>query len=110
MSTITKPINITDDSFEKIISSTEKPIIVDFWAAWCGPCHMMVPVLDEVAEEYQGKALITKLDVDANPQTAAKYSIRSIPTLLVFKEGKVVDKQIGASPKNVVTEKIDKYL
>lgn len=101
-----KAIEITDANFEQIIAS-DKPILVDFWAEWCGPCKMIGPVVEELASEYEGKAVIGKVDVDSNPGVSAKFGIRSIPTLLVFKGGEVVDKQIGAVPKSVLSQKLD---
>ena len=101
-----KAIEITDSNFEEIIAS-DKPVLVDFWAEWCGPCRMVGPIVDELAGEYEGKAVIGKVDVDRNPQISAKFGIRSIPTLLVFKNGEVVDKQVGAVPKNVLAQKLD---
>lgn len=101
-----KAIEITDANFEEIISS-EKPVLVDFWAEWCGPCKMIGPVVEELASEYEGKAVVGKVDVDNNPNVSAKFGIRSIPTLLVFKGGEVVDKQIGAVPKSVLSQKLD---
>jgi len=101
-----KTIEITDANFEQIIAS-DKPILVDFWAEWCGPCKMIGPVVEELAAEYEGKAVIGKVDVDNNPGVSAKFGIRSIPTLLVFKGGEVVDKQIGAVPKSVLSQKLD---
>jgi len=101
-----KAIEITDANFEQIIAS-DKPILVDFWAEWCGPCKMIGPVVEELASEYEGKAVIGKVDVDNNPGVSAKFGIRSIPTLLVFKGGEVVDKQIGAVPKSVLSQKLD---
>ena len=106
MATLTKPININDESFERIITSTSKPVLIDFWATWCGPCKMMAPVLEELASDFEGEALISKLDVDESPMTAAKFGIRSIPTILIFVNGEVVDKQVGAVPKSVLAEKI----
>jgi len=91
-----KAIEITDANFEEIINS-DKPVLVDFWAEWCGPCRMVGPVVEELAGEYEGKAIIGKVDVDANPQTSMKFGIRSIPTLLVFKNGQIVDKQVRRS-------------
>ena len=101
-----KAIEITDANFEQIID-TDKPVLVDFWAEWCGPCKMIGPVVEELATEYEGKAVIGKVDVDSNPAVSAKFGIRSIPTLLVFKGGEIVDKQIGAVPKSVLSQKLD---
>ena len=101
-----KPIEITDANFEEIIAS-DKPVLVDFWAEWCGPCKMIGPVVEELAADYDGKAVIGKVDVDSNPAVSAKFGIRSIPTLLVFKGGEIVDKQIGAVPKSVLSQKLD---
>ena len=101
-----KAVEITDKNFEEIIGS-DQPVLVDFWAEWCGPCKMIAPVVEELATEYDGKAVIGKVDVDSNPEVSAKFGIRSIPTLLVFKKGEVVDKQIGAVPKNVLSQKLD---
>ena len=104
-----KAIEITDSNFETIIS-TDKPILVDFWAEWCGPCKMIGPVVEELAGDFEGKAVVGKLDVDNNPAISAKFGIRSIPTLLVIKNGEVVDKQIGAVPKNVLFEKLNAHV
>lgn len=104
-----KTIEITDANFEEIIQS-DKPILVDFWAEWCGPCKMIGPVVEEIAGEYDGKAVIGKVDVDSNPAVAAKFGIRSIPTLLYFKNGQIVDKQVGAVPKAVLAQKLDAQL
>ncbi len=101
-----KAIEITDANFEEIIAS-DKPVLIDFWAEWCGPCKMIGPLVEELAIEYEGKAVIGKVDVDSNPAISAKFGIRSIPTLLVFKGGEIVDKQIGAVPKNVLSQKLD---
>jgi len=106
---MSKPVEITDSNFEEIISS-EKPVLVDFWAEWCGPCKMIGPLVEELANEFEGKAIIGKVDVDANPEVSAKFGIRSIPTLLVFKGGEIVDKQVGAVPKSVLSEKIEAQL
>jgi thioredoxin 1 len=102
-------IEITDSNFNEILN-TEKPVLVDFWAEWCGPCKMIGPIVKELAGEYDGKAVIGKVNVDENPSTAAQFGIRSIPTLLVFKNGEVVDKQIGAVPKAVLAGKLDAQL
>ena len=103
---MSKPLEITDANFEEIIASG-KPVLGDFWAEWCGPCRMVGPIVEELATDYEGKAVIGKVDVDTNPEVSAKFGIRSIPTLLVFKGGEIVDKQIGAVPKNVLSQKID---
>lgn len=104
-----KAIEITDANFDQIINS-DKPVLVDFWAEWCGPCKMVGPVVEELAGDYEGKAVVGKLDVDSNPNTSMRFGIRSIPTLLVFKNGQVVDKQVGAVGKPVLAQKIDAQL
>ena len=104
-----KTIEITDKNFDEIIKS-DKPILVDFWAEWCGPCKMIGPIVEEMAGEYDGKAVIGKVDVDTNPEVSAKFGIRSIPTLLYFKDGEIVDKQVGAVPKAILAQKLDAQL
>jgi len=104
-----KTVEITDTNFEEVINS-DKPVLVDFWAEWCGPCKMIGPVVEELASDYEGKAVIGKVDVDNNPEVSAKFGIRSIPTLLVFKGGEIVDKQVGAVPKGVLSQKLDAQL
>ena len=101
-----KAIEITDSNFEEVIGS-DQPVLVDFWAEWCGPCKMIGPVVEELAGDYEGKAVVGKVDVDSNPEVSAKFGIRSIPTLLVFKGGEIVDKQIGAVPKAVLEQKLE---
>jgi len=102
--------HFTDSSWEQEVLGSDKPVLVDFWAEWCGPCRMIGPLVEELSNEYEGKALIGKLNVDENPGVATKYGIRSIPTLLVFKGGEVVDKIVGAVPKNMLAQKIDAQL
>jgi thioredoxin 1 len=107
---MSKPVELTDANFDEVVSTGDKPVLVDFWAEWCGPCKMIAPVVEELAGDYDGKAVIGKLDVDANPAVSAKYGIRSIPTLLVFKNGEIVDKQVGAVNKGVLAQKLDAQL
>jgi thioredoxin 1 len=104
------PITITDDTFENEVLQSETPVVVDFWATWCGPCKMIAPILEEIASEYDGKIKITKLDVDSNNQTAGKYNIMSIPSLLFFKNGEVVDQVVGAIPKSQLVQRIDRVV
>ncbi len=106
---IRKAIEITDANFEQLIQS-DKPVLVDFWAEWCGPCRMVAPVVEELAGDYEGRAIVGKLDLEANSQVPIKYGVRSIPTLLVFKNGQLVDKQVGAVPKHVLAQKLDAHL
>ena len=105
-----KPVEVTDDTFDAEIINSDKLAIVDFWAVWCGPCKMIAPIMEEFASEYEGKVKIAKVDVDNNPQIAVKYGIRSIPTVMFFKEGRLVDQVIGASPKSHFQEKIDEHI
>jgi thioredoxin 1 len=105
-----KPLEITDDNFEAEVIQSDVPVMVDFWAAWCGPCRMIAPIVEELALAYEGKAKIGKLDVDSNQGIAGKYKIMSIPNVLFFKGGEVVDQVIGAVPKKQFVEKIDKLV
>jgi thioredoxin 1 len=98
---------ITDANFEELVLKSDKPVLVDFWAEWCGPCRMVGPIVEEISNEYAGKAVVGKVDVDNNPNISMQFGIRNIPTLLIFKGGKVVDKQVGAVPKDVLTKKLD---
>ena len=103
-------LEVTDASFASDIIESGKPAMVDFWAIWCGPCRMVGPVVEELATEYQGKAVIGKVDVDTNQEVAAKYGIRNIPTILFFKDGEVVDKVVGVVPKEQLVEKLNAIL
>ena len=103
-------LEITDATFDEVVLKSDKPVVVDFWAAWCGPCRMVGPIIDEVSNEYDGKAVVGKVDVDANQEFAAKYGVRNIPTVLVFKNGEIVNRQVGVSPKIVYTDAIDALL
>ena len=100
-----KALVLTDANFDEAIKG-DKPVLVDFWAEWCGPCKMIGPAVEELAGDYEGKAVIGKLNVDENPEVTARYGVRSIPTLLVFKNGQIVDKQVGAVPKSVLGAKL----
>jgi len=103
-------IALTDDNFSTEVLEADVPVLVDFWATWCGPCRMIAPIVEELSEEYAGKAKVCKMDVDAAQKTAAEFGIRSIPTLLIFKGGKVADQLIGAVPKQQITEKLEASL
>ncbi|TNF40338.1 MAG: thioredoxin [Bacteroidetes bacterium] len=100
-------IEITDANFEELVVKSDKPVMIDFWAIWCGPCRMIAPIVEEMSKEYEGKAVIGKVDVDSNPNVAMKYGIRNIPTVLFVKGGQVVDKQVGAAPKQAFTAKLN---
>ena len=104
-----KAVEITDANFEEVIK-TDKPVLIDFWAEWCGPCKMIGPIVEEMAGDYEGKAIIGKVDVDTNPSVAQAFGIRSIPTLLFFKDGQILDKQTGAVPKPILTQKLEAQL
>ncbi len=100
-------LEITDSNFEEVVLKSKYPVLVDFWAEWCGPCRMVGPVVEELAKEYEGKATIGKCNVDFNPKIATDFGIMSIPALLFFKDGKLVDKQVGAVPKHVLANKLN---
>jgi thioredoxin 1 len=103
-------LEITDNNFDQLVLNSDKPVLVDFWAEWCGPCRMVGPIVEELSKDYDGKAVVGKVDVDSNPGISMKYGIRNIPTLLIFKGGEIVDKQVGAVPKSVLAGKIDAQL
>ena len=104
---MSEPIVLTDDNFNLEVIESGLPVLVDFWATWCGPCRMIAPIVEQLSDEYEGKAKIGKLDVDSAQKIAAEFGVRSIPTLLLFKEGKVADQIIGAVPKQQIAEKLD---
>lgn len=103
-------VEITDANFEETVLKSDKPVLVDFWATWCGPCKMLTPIIEELSKDYEGKAVIGKVDVDANQEIAAKYGVRNIPTVLVFKDGEMVDRQVGVAQKDAYQEKLDGQL
>jgi len=103
-------LEITDANFEELVLKSDKPVMLDFWAVWCGPCRMIAPIVEEMYTEYEGRAVIGKVDVDNNPEVAIKYGIRNIPTVLFVKNGEVADKQVGAAPKHVFTNKMNALL
>ncbi|MGB4775543.1 MAG: thioredoxin [Daejeonella sp.] len=103
-------LELTDANFDEVVLKSDKPVLVDFWAEWCGPCRMVGPVVEELAKDFDGKAIIGKVNVDNNPGVSMKFGIRNIPALLFFKNGQIVDKQIGVAPKSVLAEKLTKQL
>ena len=100
-------LHVDDTNFEEIVLGSDKPVMVDFWAEWCGPCRMIAPYIEEIATEFEGKALVVKCDVDSSPAVAGKFGIRNIPTVLFFKNGEVADKQVGAVPKASFASKLE---
>ena len=105
-----KPVEITDDNFSAEVENSDIPVLIYFWAVWCGPCIMIAPTIDELASEYSGKIKVGKIDIDKNPSVPVKFGIRSIPTFLIFKDGKVVDQIVGAVPKPMLVEKLNAQL
>ena len=103
-------LEITDSNFEELVLKSDKPEMVDFWAAWCGPCRMVGPIIDEISNDYDGKAIVGKLDVDANQDYAAKFGVRNIPTVLLFDKGELVGRQVGVAPKKAYSDAIDAVL
>jgi thioredoxin 1 len=103
-------LEFTDSNFADLALKSDKPVLIDFWAEWCGPCRMVGPVVEEISKEYEGKALVGKVNVDNNPNLAAQFGIRNIPTILFIKNGEVADKSVGAVPKNQLTQKLDKLV
>lgn len=103
-------LEITDANFEELVLKSDKPVLLDFWAVWCGPCRMVGPLVEEISAEYEGKAVVGKVDVDSNPAVSAKFGIRNIPTILFFKNGEIVDKQVGAVPKQTIAGKLEAIL
>ena len=103
-------LEITDSNFEETVLKSDKPVLVDFWAAWCGPCRMVGPIIDELSEEYEGKAVVGKVDIDSNQQYAAQFGVRNIPTVLVFKNGELVVRKVGVSSKNDYAQALDSLI
>jgi thioredoxin 1 len=103
-------LELTDSNFEEMVLKSDKPVLVDFWAEWCGPCRMVAPIVNELAADYEGRVVVGKVDVDSNPEVAQTYGIRNIPTILFFKNGQIADKQVGAVQKSRLVEKIDGLL
>ena len=107
---IKEPIKVTDAAFEKTVLESSLPVIVDFWAPWCGPCKMVAPILDKIAKEYAGKLIVAKVNTDENPEWATKYGVQGIPTMLLMYDGKIVNRQVGALPEPMLRDVIEQFL
>ena len=103
-------LEINDSNFQEVVLDSDKPVMVDFWAEWCGPCRMVGPIIDELSDEYEGKAVVGKVDIDSNQQYAAQFGVRNIPTVLVFKNGELVDRKVGVSSKNDYAQALDNLI
>jgi thioredoxin 2 len=110
LATAVRPIAVTDATFETIVLRATAPVLLDCWAEWCGPCHMLAPTIDALARDYAGRVVVAKLDVDANPRTAARYEVRGIPTLLVFDHGELVDRLVGVQPRSAIEARLTALL
>lgn len=107
---INEPIHVTDEAFERSVMESDVPVVVDFWAPWCGPCHMVAPILDMIADEYQGKLVVAKVNTDENPQWAMQFGVQGIPTMLFVTDGKVIHRQVGALPEQFLRDAVDQFL
>ena len=107
---ISEPVHVTDASFEKVVLQSELPVMVDFWAPWCGPCRMVAPILNKLAKEYAGKILVTKVNTDDNPDWATKFGVQGIPTMLFVNDGKIAHRQVGALPEGMIREILEQFL
>jgi len=107
---IKEPIKVNDEAFEKTVLESSLPVVVDFWAPWCGPCKMVAPILDKIAKEYAGELIVAKVNTDENPEWAMKYGVQGIPTMLLMYDGKIVNRQVGALPEPMLREVIEQFL